>query len=58
MYALDGSRHDREVVITIRLDATDPPAGKATVPGGRPVSFVGWLGLLRVLSELLASPGD
>jgi hypothetical protein len=42
-------------VITIRLDTTDPLAGRVSL-GGRPeVAFVGWLGLLRVLSELLES---
>jgi hypothetical protein len=44
------------VVITMRLDATDPPAGRVSRAGGPEVAFVGWLGLLRVLSELLASP--
>lgn len=44
------------VVITIRLDATDPPAGRVSLAGGRPVAFMGWLGLLQVLSELLAPP--
>jgi hypothetical protein len=45
--------HDRAVVITIRLDAVDPPAGRVCLTGRPEVSFVGWLGLLRVLSELL-----
>ena len=44
---------DRLVVITIRFDATDPPVGTVSRAGGREVAFVGWLGLLRVLSELL-----
>jgi hypothetical protein len=39
--------------ITIRLNEIDPPAGRASLPGGRPVAFVGWLGLLRALSQLL-----
>jgi hypothetical protein len=43
------------VVITIRLDATDPPAGRVILAAGREVVFVGWLGLLRVLSELVES---
>ena len=46
------------VVITIRLDALDPPAGRVSLAGGAELAFVGWLGLLRVLSELLESaPG-
>jgi hypothetical protein len=46
--------HHPGVVITIRLDATDPPAGRISLAGGPEVDFVGWLGLLRVLSDLLA----
>ena len=49
-------RHDRVVVITIRLDAIDPPAGRVSRAGEPAVAFVGWLGLLRVLSEMLTSP--
>ena len=49
--------HDPVVVITIRIDACDPPAGRVSRAGEPEVAFVGWLGLLRVLSELLAS-GD
>ena len=48
-------RHDRVVVITIWFDATDPPAGRVSLAGEREVLFVGWLGLLRVLAELLGS---
>jgi len=55
MRGLDRRRHAPVVVITIRLDATDPPAGRVSLAGGREVVFVGWLGLLRVLSELLES---
>ncbi len=47
--------HDPVVVITIKLDAIDPPAGRVSLAGRSEVAFVGWLGLLRVLSELLAS---
>ena len=43
------------MVITIRLEAADPPAGTVSLPGGHPVTFAGWLGLLQVLSELLES---
>jgi hypothetical protein len=44
------------MVIRIRFDAHDPPTGEAVVEGQKPVAFVGWLGLLRVLSELLGVP--
>ena len=56
MYGLDLRRHDHLVEITILLDATDPPAGRVSF-GGRELVFVGWLGLLRVLSDLL-QPAD
>ena len=55
MCGSSGRRHDAPVVLTIRLDATDPPAGTVSLGGGHPVAFAGWLGLLRVLSELLES---
>ncbi|HET9967875.1 MAG TPA: hypothetical protein VFQ68_06525 [Streptosporangiaceae bacterium] len=45
--------------ILIALDATDPPAGRVRVPdreAHEEVRFAGWLGLLRVLSELMGSP--
>lgn len=45
------------MVITIRLEATDPPAGRVSLAGDREVTFVGWLGLIRVLSDLLKSSG-
>ena len=47
--------HDPVVVITIRLDAIDPPAGWISLAGNPEREFVGWLELLRVLSELLGS---
>jgi hypothetical protein len=48
--------HHHDVVITIRLDSFDPPAGRVSVSGQPDVTFVGWLGLLRVLSETV--PGS
>ena len=47
--------HHPVVTITIHLDAIDPPAGRVSVLGGPEVPFEGWLGLLRVLSEVLSS---
>ena len=53
-----GGWHDEPVVITIRLDAFDPPAGRVSLPDGRELGFVGWLGLLQVLTQLVESaPG-
>ena len=49
--------HDPVVVITIRIDSLDPPTGRVSLEGRPEVGFVGWLGLLRALSEMLA-PSD
>jgi hypothetical protein len=43
-------------MITIRLEAAEPPAGRVSLDGGSEVAFVGWLELLRVLSEMLQPP--
>lgn len=51
--------HDELVEILIAFDATEPPAGRVRVPGRdehEDIRFTGWLGLLRVLSELIGSP--
>src|SRR6185369_8127168 len=53
---------DASVEITILVDSTDPligrvvakAAGAATDPG-TDASFMGWLGLLRVLDDLIGS---
>lgn len=58
MRPADQCRHDQVVVITIQLDGTDPPVGRVSLAGGVEVVFVGWLGLLRALSELLDSAGE
>ena len=53
--------HDVLVEILIALDATEPPAGRVRVPGRdehEDIRFTGWLGLLRVLSELMGSPAS
>jgi hypothetical protein len=44
------------VHIQIWFEEKDPPRGKAASERTDPLPFVGWLGLLRVLSELLARP--
>jgi len=52
--------------IEIIVDSLDPPLGRITCQagdtptpgdGGRGVEFVGWLGLLRVLDDLIGAPG-
>lgn len=54
-----GARADPEpVLIHVRVEVTEPPCGLLWPDEGEPVAFSGWLDLLRVLSDLLASqPG-
>jgi len=54
--------------VLIRLERSEPPAGtvlqlgqeerRPTSETGEALSFVGWLGLLRVLSEVVREAGD
>jgi hypothetical protein len=54
--------------IRIRLDQAEPPAGRLRlVPesgqapcaqDGEEIGFVGWLGMLRALDEVLGPPED
>ena len=42
--------------LILRIDVgTLPPCGEVVTQGGESVSFVGWLGLLRCLSDLVES---
>jgi hypothetical protein len=41
------------VLITISIEQEDPPSGCAALMGDPGRRFVGWLDLLRVLSELV-----
>jgi hypothetical protein len=45
------------MVIRIRLETQDPPTGTVALEDAleAPSAFVGWLGLLRALSELFAA---
>jgi hypothetical protein len=43
------------MLIRIRIENPRPLAGTATVEGGDPLPFDGWLELLRVISELVAA---
>lgn len=45
--------HARAVEITIRFAELAPPIGEAGASGGERRPFVGWLGLLALLTELL-----
>jgi hypothetical protein len=50
--------HTAEVEFTLSIDITQkPPCGEIVADGKRPLSFVGWLGLLGCLSELVESAG-
>jgi hypothetical protein len=40
--------------IQIWFEERNPPSGRVAGEGADPLRFVGWLGLLRVISELLA----
>jgi hypothetical protein len=41
-------------MITIKLESQDPPCGVASDEQGDAVRFEGWLGMMRVLSDLVA----
>ena len=43
------------MLLTIRLWGQDPLEGEAALEDAEGVPFAGWLGLLKVLSELLSS---
>ncbi len=47
------------VVIRIQLETEEPPTGTVSLEGREAPAFpfVGWLGLLRVLSQLFSSAG-
>lgn len=50
--------------VLIRLERTEPPAGTVLPPRDTnaadpdPLPFVGWLGLLRALSEIVRAATD
>jgi len=48
---------DGRVEVRIALDALDPPAGRIRVSGDdSELRFTGWLGLLRVLYQVMGAP--
>lgn len=50
--------HTAVVDVMLRIDvAGQPPSGEVVPQAGETVSFVGWLGLLRCLSDLVDSAG-
>jgi hypothetical protein len=53
------------VEVLIRLDRLEPPGGTVELRrhgsfagAGTPLPFVGWLGLLRVLAEVVGAAGE
>ncbi len=44
------------VIITLRVDESQPPSGEVTTEDNAGTVFRGWLDLLRVLSEALEVP--
>jgi hypothetical protein len=49
--------HDGRVEVRIALDALDPPAGRIRVSeDDTELRFTGWLGLLRVLYQVMGAP--
>ncbi len=44
-------------MIRISIETTEPLSGSATKEDAEPLSFVGWLDLLRVLSALVSTEG-
>ena len=48
---------DERVEVRIALDALDPPVGRIRVSGDdSELGFTGWLGLLRVLYQVMGAP--
>lgn len=46
------------MLISIQIEKTQPLTGTASSAGKGPVSFVGWMALLRVVAELTEAMGD
>jgi hypothetical protein len=57
-----GGGRDSRPVIKIWVDSTPPPAGRVvTSDGASPLAFAGWLQLLQILVDALATdarPGE
>lgn len=45
-------------MITVRITSQDPPCGEVGAEGLEPVPFEGWLGMMKVVSELVARTED
>jgi hypothetical protein len=45
------------MLIRISIEQTEPLTGTAATAGSRPLTFVGWLELLRAISELVDAAG-
>jgi hypothetical protein len=56
MFACGRACHRGALRIEIDLDASDPPEGRLRLPHGPEQAFVGWLGLMKALSDVLGPP--
>jgi hypothetical protein len=45
------------MLIRISIEKTEPLTGTAATARSRPLAFVGWLELLRAISELVGAEG-
>ena len=45
------------LLVSVSIAQTEPLTGTATCAEGTPISFVGWLELLRAISELVGADG-
>jgi len=57
MFARIAMADDDRMIVRIFFDGSDPPTGRAGIPGKDDVAFTGWLGLLGALSSLCAGSG-
>ena len=53
----NGSNPPAGTLVSLSIGQTEPLVGTATCARGSPVPFVGWLELLRAVSELVAAEG-
>ncbi len=56
--AENGSNPTAGTLVSLTIEQAEPLVGTATCARGSPVPFVGWLELLRAVSELVAAEGQ
>ena len=55
--AADGSTPPAGTHVSLSIEQAEPLVGTATCAWGAPVPFVGWLELLRAVSDLVGAEG-